>query len=92
MDNEIFEPPIIDFEYFIEACKKGILSDVKESLSQLALIESQTSLLSLETLKQNIINSPDENNKSQERSLDKTPGLRGRRNTIILAASKDFSH
>ncbi len=37
-------------------------------------------------------NSPDENNKSQERSLDKTPGLRGRRNTIILAASKDFSH
>lgn len=64
MDHEIFEPPIIDFEYFIEACKKGILSDVKESLSRLALIESQTSLLPLKTLKQKIINSPDENNMS----------------------------
>jgi len=37
-----FYKPIIDFEYFITSCKNGVLSDVKESLLTLTMIESKT--------------------------------------------------
>jgi len=53
MDVENFDPPIIDFDYFIDACKKGILANVKESLTTLAE--------ELGKNKEYIINYPDEN-------------------------------